>query len=52
MSKERPSDDPRDQNDFGSHRQKDEPWKGTPQKEQESDKPELDLEKWQRTNTH
>ena len=52
MSKERPTDDPRDQNDWGSHRQTDKPWKGNPEKEQGSDKVKPDLEKWHETKTH
>jgi hypothetical protein len=52
MSKERPNDDPRQQTDWGSHRQTDKPWKGNPEKEQRSDKVEPDLERWQETKTH
>ena len=52
MSKERPTDDPRDRTDWGSHRQTDTPWIGTPEKEQGSDKVKPDLEKWQESNTH
>ena len=52
MSKERPNDDPRDQNDWGSHRQTNKPWKGNPEKEQGSDEVKPDLEKWHRTKTH
>jgi hypothetical protein len=53
MSKETPKDDPRQQTDWGSHRQTDKPWKGNPEKEQAShgDK-KPDLEKWQESNTH
>ena len=28
MSKEKPTDDPRQQTDWGSHKQTDKPWKG------------------------
>lgn len=56
MSKERPTDDPRDQNDWGSHRQTDKPWQGNPEKEQgsdqASDQAKPDLEKWHETKTH
>lgn len=52
MSKERPTDDPRHQSDWGSHTQTDEPWKGNPEKEQGSDDTKPDLEKWQDTRTH
>jgi hypothetical protein len=52
MSKERPTDDPRHQNDWGSHTQTDQPWKGNPEKEQGSDEVKPDLEKWNETKTH
>ncbi|NUS19065.1 MAG: hypothetical protein HOQ25_04645 [Mesorhizobium sp.] len=52
MSKERPTDDPRQQNDWGSHRQTDKPWKGNPEKEQGSDEVKPVLEKWHETKTH
>jgi len=53
MSKEKPSDDPRQRTDRKSLKQTEEPWKGPVEKEQ---KPgalsDLDLEKWHSTNTH
>jgi hypothetical protein len=50
---ERPNDDPRQQNDWGSHKQTDTPWKGNPEKEQgSSDEVKPDLEKWHGTKTH
>ena len=52
MSKKRPNDDPRQQSDWGSHKQTDKPWKGTPEKEQGSDEVKPDLEKWHATKTH
>lgn len=52
MSKERPTDDPRRQNDWGSHPQTDKPWQGNPEKEQRPGDEKPDLEKWQRTKTH
>ena len=52
MSKERPTDDPRHQTDWGSHTQTDKPWKGNPEKEQKSGEAKPDLEKWQDTKTH
>ena len=52
MSKERPNDDPREQSDWGSHAQTDEPWKGNPEKEQRPGETKADLEKWQKSNTH
>lgn len=51
MSKETPADDPRKQTDKGSIRQTEKPWKGNPEREQRNDAA-IDLEKWQRTNTH
>jgi hypothetical protein len=52
MSKEKPTDDPRQQTDWGSHKQTDKPWKGNPEKEQRSGASKPDLEKWHETNTH
>jgi hypothetical protein len=52
MSKERPTDDPRQQSDGGSHAQTDKPWKGNPEKEQKSGEAQPDLEKWRETKTH
>ena len=52
MSQERPTDDPRIESDWGSHRQTDKPLKGNPEKEQGSGKAKPDLEKWHETNTH
>jgi len=39
MSKEKPTDDPRQQTDWGSHKQTDKPWKGNLEKEQRSGGP-------------
>jgi hypothetical protein len=47
MSKETPFDDPRQQTDWGSHKQTDKPWKGNPEKEQRPSGQKPDLEKWQ-----
>jgi hypothetical protein len=48
-----PVQNPREQTDKPNHKQTDEPWKGNPEKEQlDPDKHEVDLEKWQETNTH
>ena len=45
MSKEKPTDDdPRQQTDWGSHKQTDKPWKGNPEKEQRSGSSKPDLE--------
>ena len=52
MSKEKPTDDPRQQTDWGSHKQTDKPWKGYPEKEQRPGPSKPDLEKWHETNTH
>jgi hypothetical protein len=52
MSKEKPTDDPRQQTDWGSHKQTDKPWKGNPEKKQRSGASKPDLEKWHETNTH
>ena len=51
MSQEKPTDDPRNRTDKGSLKQSDTPWKET-EKEQGSDKPKVDLEKWNETKTH
>ena len=52
MSKETPEDDPRQRSDERSPKQTDKPWKGNPEKEQGSQAPKPDLEKWQRSDTH
>jgi hypothetical protein len=52
MSKEKPTDDPRQQTDWGSHKQTDKPWKGNPEKEQRPGSSKPDLEKWHETDTH
>jgi hypothetical protein len=52
MSKEKPTDDPRQQTDWGSHKQTDKPWRGNPEKEQRPGSSKPDLEKWHETNTH
>lgn len=53
MSKETPKDDPRQPTDWPSKNQTDKPWRGNPEKEQlPPDRPNPDLEKWHRTNTH
>jgi len=52
MSKERSTTDPRQQNDWGSHKQTDKPWQGNPEKEQRSDDEKPDLERWHESKTH
>ena len=49
---ERPPTRSPTQNDQGSHKQTDKPWKGNPEKEQRNDNAKIDLEKWHETNTH
>ncbi len=51
MSKETPKDDPRQQAEEATRKQTDKPWKGNPEKEQRNEA-DLDLENWQKTNTH
>lgn len=51
--KETPKEDPRQESDWGTKEVTNKPWKGNPEKDQVSpDRPDLDLEKWQRSNTH
>jgi hypothetical protein len=52
MSKETSKTDPRDRSDGGSHKQTDKPWEGNPEKEQRNSDDKIDLEKWQKSNTH
>jgi hypothetical protein len=52
MSRETPQDDPRQQSDWGSHKQTDKPWKEHPEKDQHTDTSRNDLEKWQKSRTH
>lgn len=52
MSKEQPTDDPRERIDEASISQTDKPWKGIPEKEQSAPNGEIDLENWQRSKTH
>ena len=51
--RETPKDDPRQQTDWPNDKQTDKPWQGNPEKEQIApDRSDIDLEKWQRSNTH
>ena len=52
MSREKPTDDPRQKTDWGSHKQTDKPWKEKPEKEQRSGPVKPDLETWHESNTH
>jgi hypothetical protein len=50
--RETPLDDPRQKTDWPSTKQTDEPWKGQVEKEQKNKDGDIDLEKWQDSNTH
>jgi hypothetical protein len=51
--RETPLDDPRHTTDWPNTKQTNEPWKGNPEKEQiDPDRPKIDLEEWQESNTH
>ena len=51
--REKPLDDHRQRTDRPTHKQTDEPWKGNPEKDQlPRDRPDIDLEKWQESDTH
>jgi hypothetical protein len=52
MSKEKPTDDPRQRTDWKSTKQTDQPWKGPVEKEQQGGARKEDLEKWNESGTH
>ena len=52
MSKEKPTDDPRQRTDWKTTKQTDEPWKALVEKEQQGGAKQEDLEKWHDSNTH
>ncbi len=52
MSREKPTDDPRERTDKRSFRQTEEPWKKPVEKEQDTGARRSDLEKWRETDTH
>src|SRR3954454_22883284 len=53
MSKEKPTDDPRNESDWANTRQTDQPWKGLPEKDQRPNKTgKPDLERWKDSGTH
>lgn len=52
MSKEKPNDDPRQNTDWKSTKQTDEPWNGPIEKDQKPGDSKPNLEKWHDTNTH
>jgi hypothetical protein len=51
-SKEKPTNDPRQQTDWKSTKQTDKPWKWPIEKEQQGGARKEDLERWKDTNTH
>ena len=52
MSKEKPTDDPRNETDWKNTKQTDKPWEFPVEKEQKPGDAKPDLEKWQESNTH
>jgi hypothetical protein len=50
--REVPGDDPRQQTDWANAKQTDKPWQGNPEKEQVAPDRDIDLETWQKSNTH
>ena len=52
ISRETPLDDPRQQTDWKTTKQTDEPWTANPEKEQRPGGPPPNLEEWQRSDTH
>jgi hypothetical protein len=50
--RETPLDDPRQQSDWPNTKQTDQPWKGQVEKDQQNKDTDIDLEKWQESNTH
>jgi hypothetical protein len=49
--RETPLNDPRQKTDWPNTKQTNEPWKGPVEKEQQN-KTDIDLEKWQESDTH
>jgi hypothetical protein len=46
-------DDPRQQTDRPTQKQTDQPWKANVEKDQlDPNRPDIDLERWQESNTH
>lgn len=52
MSRETPTNDPREKTDKSSFKQTNEPWKRPAEKEQATSVRKSDLEKWRETDTH
>jgi hypothetical protein len=50
--RETPLDDPRQETDWPNTKQTDKPWKGPVEKDQQNKDADIDLEKWQESNTH
>jgi hypothetical protein len=50
--RETPLDDPRHETDWPNTKQTDQPWKGPVEKDQRNKDADIDLEEWQRSNTH
>ena len=50
--RETPADDPRQETDWPNTKQTDRPWKGKVEKDQQNKGTDIDLEKWQESNTH
>ena len=50
--RETPSDDPRQETDWPNTKQTDRPWKGKVEKDQQNKGKDIDLEKWQESDTH
>ena len=50
--RETPLDDPRQKTDWPNTKQTDKPWKGQVEKDQQNKDRDIDLEKWQESNTH
>jgi hypothetical protein len=51
--RETPLDDPRQQTDRATQKQTDQPWKANVEKDQlDPNRPDIDLERWQESNTH
>jgi hypothetical protein len=50
--RETPADDPRQATDWPNTKQTDRPWNGKVEKDQQNKGKDIDLEKWQESNTH
>lgn len=50
--RETPADDPRQETDWPNTKQTDQPWKGKVEKDQQNKGKDIDLEKWQESDTH